>query len=371
MAVIPVVVTGLGVVSALGSSPEELYGRLLNGESGLGPGPWPPARPDQDWWAGQVKGAARSASEMAIAASQQALGSRSAADVWVVCGTSAADMAEGEAAWCAWHRGEPFAAPSLLWPQLPDRPAERVREALGAKPPALAVSTACTAGAVAVQVAADLVRCGRAAAALAVGVDALSQLLWYGFGSLSLQAQGPCRPMDTRRGGLNLGEGAAAILLEPAGGPRRALAILGGAGGASDNFSLVAPRPDGRGARAAIAGALGGRRDPIGWVHAHATGTQQNDQVEAEAILATLPGVPVSGTKGALGHTLGAAGALGAAVAICSLSGGWIPPSVGTESPEAGLDVVLGAPRRLSAPRALSLAFGFGGGGVALCWEAP
>lgn len=365
---IPVAVTGIGAVSALGADPAEIFERLLEGERALGPAPWPCPRPEQRWRAALVPGPRRAASTLALDAARQALGDRDPRDVVIVCGTSAADMAEGEAAWMAWRRGDPVAEGALLWPQLADRPAEAVRAALGCRPPAHAVSTACTAGAVAISVAADLVRLGRAPAALAIGVDALCQLTWYGFGALSLQADGPCKPFDIKRNGLNLGEGAGALLIEPTDTSRPPLALLRADASGADASSLTAPHPQGRGLRDALEGVRKHTDGPLGWIHAHATGTPQNDRIEVDLLAELHPDVPVSGTKGSLGHTLGAAGALGAAMVIRSLHRGWIPPSVGTEQPEPGLALVRSA-QRLRARRALSLAAGFGGGATAHLWE--
>lgn len=362
----PVVITGLGAVTPLGADPEALYEALCAGRSALGPAPYPgpglaaclPGRP--------------AASALAVAAARQATrGLPERRGLWVVCGTTAADLGGLEAGWAA-YAADPSAPPALER-QLGHHPAEQVRAALGSRAPAWGVSTACTSGAVALAQAAGLVQDGLAPAALALGVDALCALTWEGFGALGLRAPGPCRPFDAGREGLSLGEGAAALLLEPASAARRRgarpLAVLEAVGLASDARDLSAPHPDGEGLRRAIQAAVGGG-EPPGWVIAHATGTRLNDAAEARALGATLPGAAVGALKGALGHTLGAAAALDALVAVQVLQRGVLPPVIGLRESELGLDLAR-APRRIDARWGMSTSAAFGGGSCAVLLRRP
>ncbi len=360
----PVTVCGLGLICPLGSSVAEIFDALCEGRDALGAGPWP-----HRGWRVCAFSERRSAAELAVEACRQAVGTRSLPlDTLVTCGTTAADLATGEASWREDRAGAPVDPASYLRPQLPDAPARAVAAALGLRGPCLGVSTACTAGAVAVGLAADQVGSGRAEAALAVGVDVLSQTTWAGFGALGLQAEGRCRPFDQDRAGLNLGEAAAALLLLSEAAARRSgapiLAWIQGFGHRADAWHPTAPHPQGRGLQAAIRVAMG-RRPPPGWILAHGTGTPANDAAEAAALLATLPDVPVSGVKGSLGHTLGAAGAVEAVIAAQSLQEQRIPPTVGLERPAFELDLVRET-REAPLSAALSVNLAFGGSNTAL-----
>src|SRR5262249_31191479 len=187
--------------------------------------------------------------------------------------------------------------------------------------PRATFSTACSSSALAVAEAAAAVRSGRADLALAVGTDALCRVTYAGFDALqALDPQG-CRPFDRDRGGLSLGEGAAALVLEDAARARargvRVLARVLGHATTSDAHHVTAPDPGRRGALAAVRGALAAAGVPseaVDYVNAHGTGTRQNDDAEVRVLRAVfgrrLARIPVSSTKAQVGHCLGAAGAV-------------------------------------------------------------
>jgi 3-oxoacyl-(acyl-carrier-protein) synthase len=234
-------------------------------------------------------------------------------------------------------------------------------------------STACSSSANAIGYAAARVADGLPWA-LAGGVDSLCRLTYGGFHALKLLAPEPCRPFDAHRHGLNLGEGAAFLLLEPAGlTARRPLARVRGWGCTSDAYHMTAPHPEGDGAYRAMVAALadaGLSPAEVDYVNAHGTATPANDAAEGKA-LARLFGerTPwVSSTKGATGHTLGAAGALEAALCVLCLERGLYPPTRGlTEAdPTIAVRHVPKEGRRAPLRVALSNSFGFGGNNAAL-----
>jgi 3-oxoacyl-(acyl-carrier-protein) synthase len=199
----------------------------------------------------------------------------------------------------------------------------------------------------------------------------LCRLTLVGFSSLKLLDPERPRPFDAGRQGTSLGEAAAALILAPGHDLRGSVR---GWGAIAEAHHPVQPRADGDGARRAMAAALADAGlDPaaVDCVNAHATATPANDLAEARGIESLLPPVPVSGSKSQLGHSLGAAGAVEAVVALLALEGGFVPPTVGLRQLDGdiGVDVVTQA-RPFSGGLALSNSFAFGGNDVSLCLAA-
>ena len=244
--------------------------------------------------------------------------------------------------------------------------------------PVMTVSTACTSGAAAVMLGTAMIQSGRAREVLVGGVDSLCRLAYYGFHSLQLIDPEGARPFDRRRRGMSLGEGAAMLRLTGAGRPPAgAFAEVLGCGLSCDAFHPTRPHPDGDGALQAIQEALCEARllpGDIDYIHLHGTGTPDNDRAEAKALIRCfgedVP--PHSSVKGALGHTLGAAGAMGAVISALAISEGFVPANTGcTElDPDLGLTPVR-RPHRREIQTVLSNAFGFGGNNVALVIGRP
>jgi 3-oxoacyl-[acyl-carrier-protein] synthase-1 len=246
--------------------------------------------------------------------------------------------------------------------------AEYVRERLGLAGPCAAISTACSSSAKAFASAARLIEAGAIDAAVVGGVDTLCLTTLYGFNSLQLLSGEPCRPWDAARQGISIGEGAAFCLLERDEG--EGVHLLG-FGESCDAHHMSAPHPEGLGARMAMAQALdsaGLAPGDIDYVNLHGTGTPSNDASEDQAVAGLLgANVPVSSTKGMTGHTLGAAGAIEALIAVIALEEGRIPGSPGTRI----LDPKLRAAytirgREAKLARALTNSFGFGGSNCSL-----
>jgi 3-oxoacyl-[acyl-carrier-protein] synthase II len=253
----------------------------------------------------------------------------------------------------------------------------------------LATVSACSASAHAIAQATRMIQYGDADAVLTGGSEAaLTLLSKAAFAALdAVSDSGISRPFDARRDGFVMGEGAAVLVLEneehASERGARALATIRGFGATSDAHHLTAPHPEGAGAAAAIRRALEDSRvapEDVDYVNAHGTSTPLNDRAETMAIKAALgdhaANLPVSSTKSAIGHLLGAAGAVEATATILALRDRIAPPTLNWEERDEGLDLdyVPGQARPLqgagSPAVALSNAFGFGGHNVVLCLEA-
>jgi len=249
------------------------------------------------------------------------------------------------------------------------------------------VVSACSGGGHALGCALRMIQFGDADAVLAGGSEAtLTEFAFGGFGAMqALSPSGISRPFDARRDGFVMGEGAAMLVLENEAAARaRGAKILGefaGYGSTSDAFHLTAPDPGGGPAARAIELALadaGASADDVAYVNAHGTSTPLNDPAETAALKRALGEqrarrIPVSSTKSAIGHLLGAAGAVEAVATLQVLRTRVIPPTLGYEvpDPECDLDYVPGESRPLiqldgAEPLAISNSFAFGGHNVTL-----
>jgi 3-oxoacyl-[acyl-carrier-protein] synthase-1 len=250
--------------------------------------------------------------------------------------------------------------------------ADYVRRRLGTQGPAMVISCACASGAKAFASAARMISAGLIDAAVVGGVDSLCLTTLYGFHSLQLSSSAPCRPFDIARDGISIGEAGAFAWLERAEHSVHAGdVLLLGVGESSDAYHLSAPHPEGEGARRAMLAALkSSHTEPgqIDYINLHGTGTPNNDRSESRAVTNVFgPVTPASSTKGATGHTLGAAGALEALLCTIALRGGYIPAGVNTVTVDPTLTACYvreSRPSRLT--RVLSNSFGFGGANCSL-----
>ena len=241
------------------------------------------------------------------------------------------------------------------------------------------ICSACSSGALAVVQGAAWIRQGRADCVLVGGTDGLCRLTFTGFNALMALDPEPCRPFDVHRAGLTLGEGAGFLVLEREGAAReRGADVLGWLSGwavAAEAHHITHPQPSGETPARLIGAALsraGLEPDDVGYVNAHGTATVLNDAMEVSAIRKALgpePRAAISSSKAQVGHTLGAAGAIEAAVTVASIRAGLIPPTAGLQSPEVDLDFVAGQARPADVQTALSSSFGFGGTGCVLAFE--
>jgi 3-oxoacyl-[acyl-carrier-protein] synthase II len=241
------------------------------------------------------------------------------------------------------------------------------------------ISTACSSSANAIMLGARLLKTGRANAVLAGGADALCGFTVAGFRALSAMDTAACRPFSADRAGMNLGEGAAYVVLERLDdvlqSGRKPLAIVAGYANANDAYHQTATSPEGIGPQKAMEGALrvaGLAPVNVDHVNAHGTATGNNDLTELiamERLFGKVP--PFTSTKSLTGHTLAAAGALEAVFSVLSIRHGFVPPTA-----RAG-DVVEGCrslpvkvPTDMAVRTVLSNSFGFGGNGTSLLFRA-
>jgi 3-oxoacyl-[acyl-carrier-protein] synthase II len=400
-----VVVTGVGVVSAWGWGVEPFWAGLCSGRTAIRPfSRFDPRRfptrvaaevpPPPDGLAARHPGWRRlTASErFAVAAAAEALDAcglgSGVADAGVFFGSSTGGMVEAEE-WLERARGAAAGRPRLaaLAGFSLSSPGEAVARRFGATGPVDAVSSACASGTLALGQALAALRTGEATVAIAGGADSLCRLTYGGFNALRSVDEAPCRPFRAGRGGLSIGEGAAALVLEtlPAALARgaRPLVELAGAGASGDAHHMTAPHPAGDGAARAMAAALadaGVAADEVDFVDAHGTGTPLNDAAEWRALTAVFGAraarLPVTTTKGSIGHLLGSAGAAEAVAAALALARGTVPPAPGAGEidPETPVRLVRGRPLPLPAARvALSLNLAFGGCNAAVVftrWSA-
>ena len=242
------------------------------------------------------------------------------------------------------------------------------------------ISTACSAAANAIALGAELIESGRFDIVIAGGMECLTKFHLNGFNSLMILDQEPCRPFDASRKGLNLGEGAAYIVLENKAHAlergARIRAFLSGWGNTCDAYHQTASSPDGAGALEAMRKALEvARLDPsdIDYVNAHGTGTENNDLSEGKALM-TLFGdrMPyVGSTKCFTGHATSAAAGLEAVISILCIESGLIPANLRFRTKDPGLDFSPVAEKieNIKLNHVLSNSFGFGGNDSSLIFS--
>ena len=241
------------------------------------------------------------------------------------------------------------------------------RHYFGLRGPAVVVSSACSSSAKVFSSARRMLATGLIDAALVGGVDSLCLTTLYGFNSLGLISEQACRPFDAQRNGISIGEAAAFALLERVPEHLDADAVLLlGIGESSDAYHMSSPHPEGLGARRAMQDALamaGLQPSEIDYINLHGTATQSNDAAEGKAVQHIFSSdTPCSSTKGATGHTLGAAGGVEAVICALALQHGLLPAGLNTQQldPTLKLDYVL-ENRQQPMARILSNSFGFGG----------
>lgn len=317
------------------------------------------------------------------AAAQAGLDRALLAHAGVFFGSSNGGLLEGEAFFRRLRAGQRRLRLRTVASHQNNGPGDAVARRFGCTGPVVTSSSACTSANMALAAALDALRRGECDLAFAGGADALSEITFAGFNVLRAVDARPARPFRADRGGLSMGEGAGVLVLETAahaharGAP--ILAELAGAGATCDAHHMSAPKDDGRGPLEAMRRALsdaGEAPSALSFVNAHGTGTPHNDSIEARALRELLGDrvrdVPVTSTKGLVGHLLGACGGIEAVACVLGLAHGEVHPTgdAGAPDPELGLDVVLGSVRRLATARvALSNNLAFGGNNCAVVFR--
>jgi len=387
-----VVVTGLGVLSSLALTREATWAAMLEGRDGLGPLtrlnlPLEPAQ-----IAGQVALEAtrhRTLCErMALMALDEALdGHRHPGDpgrigVFQGAGTSGLPVAEAYLEERLAGRRGRAVEPAY---QSPCTITDALAQRLGAEGPRSTIMNACSSSLLALGQAWERLALGELDLAVAGGAESLCRTTYAGFSSLKAVDAQTCRPFSRDRAGLNLGEGSVQVVMETleAAQARGAtiFAEVLGYGASMDAHHPTAPHPEGEGAARAMAMALhtgGLETAEVDLVSAHGTATPANDGAECLAIRRALGGaadaVSVTSTKSQFGHTLGSAGAFGAAAAILALRDQVVSPTLRLDDPDpvCDLDCTPLVPRERLIRAALVNAFAFGGNNVSLLlkrWE--
>lgn len=381
-----VAITGLGIISALGSGVPAHLAAMRTGRTGLraltlfasGELPALPVGEVDASLVSRFRGP-RSI-RLALHAARQALAGRKLDGTGLLAiGTTTGGIFESEQHFLK-HRGAVVSEDRALLLHHPvGTVSDAVGRALGISSEHHTFSTACSSSANAIGFGALAIAHG-GGWALVGGVDSLSRLTYSGFHALRLLSELPCQPFDVERRGLSLGEGAAFLLLEDADAARRRrtpiLGFVAGWGCASDAYHPTAPHPRGDGAVAAMESALAYAGLPataIDYVNAHGTATSANDRTEALALERVFgERCPVtSSTKGLTGHTLGAAGAIEAILSVIALSNDFAPATAGLEKPDPDIHIHHVPRGGLGGPLSvvLSNSFGFGGNNAALLFS--
>ncbi len=379
------------MVSPLGLDAPSTLDALFAGRSGIGARTLFELPGARSTLAAEVRGLVAEADEsrtdaMALRAAREALTDAGlapgASGLGLIVGGTTAGMFETEELLVGLAAGEGEASlGDAMTARLRTHPlsatVDRLVERLGPFELTTTVCCACSSGAVAAVLAAAWIEAGRVERVLVGGSDALCRLTYAGFGALAVLSPEPCRPFDRRRSGLTLGEAAAFLVLErresAAARGRAPRATLLGRALAGEAHHITNPEPEGRTAARILGEAVrsaGLAPRDVAYLNAHGTATPLNDAAEASAIRAAFGDakLAVSSSKGQIGHTLGAAGAIEATISVAAIERGLLPPTVGLEEPEpqGALDLVLETRSVTPGFVAVSCSFGFGGTGAAL-----
>jgi 3-oxoacyl-[acyl-carrier-protein] synthase II len=399
-----IAITGIGLITALGTSREETWRGLLAGACGVRPLSVFDSEGFRSRVAAEVDMAPVDApmtplerrrrsrgDRIAVHAATEAVrdsgfmdGAYDPSRVGVFFGAGTGDLLRNEEYYRTWiTKGLDRARPSDAWNHFLSTPVDAVAALFGFEGPRGCIVAACSSSTIAIARAVEAIRAGRADIALAGGADALARLTFSGFNQLRLMDPEPCRPFDRGRAGMNIGEGAGILVLEDGERARKRgahiYAELAGHGVACEAFHPTAPEPNGVPVATVVSLALQDARvdaDAIEHINAHGTATPQNDVAEARGfarVLGSRAGrVPVTSVKSMVGHCLGAAGGVEAAVLALSISRGVIPPTIHHSATDADvtIDIVANVAREQPLRCAVSTSLGFGGNDSAIVMRA-
>lgn len=405
-----VVVTGIGILCPVGRNASSAWEALIAGKSGIDYITLFDPEPFATKFAGEVKGfnptdyvSRKQARHMdrfvqlAVAASSQAvkqagiqINPGNQDNIGVIIGSGFGGLLTlSEQIRILRERGPDRVSPFLVPMLLADMASAQVSIVLGAKGPNLGTTSACSSGSDAIGTAYEIIKRGDAQAMLAGGSEAaVTPIGIAAFNALRVlstrnsQPQLASRPFDAERDGFVLSEGAAVLMLEDLsfaqGRGASILAEIIGYGVSSDAYHVTQPTEDGEGAVRAMQMALnkaGLATTEIDYINAHGTSTPLNDKMETKAIKTvfgdTAYHIPISSTKSMMGHLLGGAGAVEAAICVMVIQHGIIPPTINLThpDPECDLDYVPNIARQARVTTALSNSFGFGGHNSVLVWR--
>lgn len=381
-----VVITGMGVVSAIGIGLDNFWKALIDGKTGIREIEGFDTNGYRCKRAAEIKDLPHSgrwfdkltrASQYSIIAIEEALSNSkldpSRNETGIVLGTSLGGISSGE----EYYRGNNSSR--LIYQSPYYGPSSEIARHFGLSGINITVSIACASGTGAIGIGLEIIREGKADVLICGGVDVISPFVFSGFNILRATTDEPIRPFDRERTGLALGEGAGFLILEELSNAEkrgaRIWAEVLGHGLSSDAEHMTGPSRDGSGLARAIEMALSDgdtNRDNIGFISLHGTGTLYNDRMETLAIKKVFGEkayrIPVNSIKTLTGHCLGASGALEAIMVIMAMREGIIPPTINykTPDPECDLDYVPNKPRKADINISLSTSSAFGGNNAAV-----
>jgi nodulation protein E len=398
-----VVITGIGVISALGLNRNDFWTSLSEGKSGIGEFEQPEYGPIRFKNAAVVKGYQaenyfqdKNVSFMDRFAQFSVIAAREAVaqagiefdpelreSTAIITGSCIGGrIAEEVGYWNLFHLNKNRVHPLTIPLGMANSGASQISMEFGIQGPTFTFSTACSSSAHAIGHAFWMVRSGAAPMAIAGGADAP---IYFGnlkaWEAMRVVSMDTCRPFSLGRGGMILGEAAAMLVLEPLESAlargARPIAEITGFGMSSDASHIT--QPSAEGAARAIRGAIkdsGAALEQFGYINAHGTATEANDKMEVAAIRAVFGGraekLQISSTKSMHGHTMGAAGAIEAAATAFTLDKGILPPTANftQPDPECDLDVIPNQARVAQVEMALSTSFAFGGLNAVLAFRS-
>ncbi|MEA2129957.1 MAG: 3-oxoacyl-[acyl-carrier-protein] synthase [Solirubrobacteraceae bacterium] len=395
-----VVITGVGAVTPLGVGARALHERWTAGACGIRDGEAPCADFDvTDHMTLKEARRADRSTQLAIAAGDEALADAGWDEglpydpdlIGCILGTGIGGIATLEGNHDSLRDTGPASVSPLAIPLMMSNAgsaALSLRHDL--RGPVFSVVSACAAGSHAIGTALRMIQHGEAEAVVTGAAEApLTPLSRAAFKRMNATSpSGVSRPFDARRDGFVMGEGAGVLVLEAGDAARargaRILGTIRGYGASGDAHHITAPHKEGRGGARAMSVALsdsGLTAEDVDYVNAHGTSTQLNDRAETLALKVALghhaTQIPISSTKSAIGHLLGAAGAVEAIATMLALRDRIAPPTIGWEEPDEGMDLdyVPGTAKPLvmsngRPPIAISNSFGFGGHNATLCLQA-
>ena len=396
-----VVVTGIGVVSSIGIGKDAFWANLISGKSGISEvetfdtTDYPMHRAGEvrdfkaeDFISGdEIKKMAR-ASQFAVAATKMALedarlnlNDNMRQRTGVVMGTTMADIQSLEQIDKYWTRdGEDSVWATNIVKYPGNSIADHIGYFFGFTGSNFTIPTACSAGNYSIGFAYDLVKHGRADFAIAGGADPFSRITFTGFNRLFAMAPEKCQPFDKNRKGMMIGEGCGVLLLEDFDSAKKRgadiYAEISGYGLSCDAHHMTAPKVDG--IKDVMERAIrnsGIKKEDVGYISAHGTGTPLNDKTECEAIKSVfkdaIDNISVSSIKSMLGHTMGAASAIEAIACCLSIKNSVVPPTINFETPdpECDIDCVPNKAKKKSVSVALNNSLAFGGNDACLVME--
>lgn len=377
-----VVITGLGLICALGNTADECFENAKNGKNGIKKTTTVDTEGCYADLAAEVtdKNAEKSGCDRSVSLALNAV-KQAVSDAKITCfgektavifGSCIGGVRSGE----RYYGGFPTKENALNMPIAPI--AVKIAEEYGAKGFVTNVANACAAGTMSISIACDLIEQGKQEVAIVGGSDAFSGVPFAGF--LALHALDPkgCSPFN-RSEGITLGEGAGALIVESYEHAKKRGAkiycFVSGSGITADAYDLTAPRADGEGQINAIKIALSDANctpGEVGYVNAHGTGTKKNDEAERLSLSKVFDGttVDVSSTKSMTGHCLGAAGAMEAVFCVKTLESGYILPTTGFDEDSSEeqdgenkqtVNVVKNTAKKANLSAVMNNSFAFGG----------